>query len=334
MGCFSRSIALIHLHFYNYSFSVCVYIYIYIYECNACTKHGHDKVWRGGRDYVCVCVSVCARLFGRASFSCSSDGLDEGVVWQSGVAIAFCFCFLKAIRQRLASPIKFLLEPPIYWEGLSTKCGNNCFGILSPILLWEVTWISASHNMMLAEIMYLFISTSFKISEHIIAVYIIFGFYQYRLFIRPMQSIYVKGLYVYILQYLRISFAGSLCVYVLAHALPFPQSLPNTPTNYKNVFLQTSSVWKRSCSCLCNLSLHKEREDQTRQNRADIQNHDTDTTLPTHPPLKGEEKPPPTHLLRSPTQNHPPKTNKRQNTRTQTTAAHTLSLKGLKSHPP
>ena len=40
-------------------------------------------------------MSVCARVFGRASFSCSSDGLDEGVVWQSGVAIVFLFLFFE-----------------------------------------------------------------------------------------------------------------------------------------------------------------------------------------------------------------------------------------------
>ena len=65
---------------------------------------------------------------------------------------------------------------PIYWGGGGGVCQQNvetivkCFGILGPILLWEVTWISASHNVMLAEIMYLFFSTSFKISEHILAV--------------------------------------------------------------------------------------------------------------------------------------------------------------------
>ena len=66
---------------------------VYVYECNACTKHGDDTVWRGGRDYVCVCVSACARMFGRASFSCSSErfGRGRGVAKWGGDCFLFLF---------------------------------------------------------------------------------------------------------------------------------------------------------------------------------------------------------------------------------------------------
>ena len=57
-------------------------------------------------------MSVRPREVGGASCACSSDGLDEGVAWQSGVAIAFCSCFFKAIRQGLVSLIEF------YWGAI------------------------------------------------------------------------------------------------------------------------------------------------------------------------------------------------------------------------
>ena len=199
-----------------------------------------------------------------------------------------------------------------------------------------MTWISASHNKMLVEIMYLFISTCFKNIRTYNSCICNFHFLPIQTFFRPIQSIYVKGLYVYILQYFRISFVGSLCVYTyLPMPSPFRSPFQTLQPTIKTCFFQTSSVWKRSCSCLCNLFLHKERE--TRLDRITPTFKITTQTRPSrriHLCRAKRNPHPPTHLLRSPAQNHPPKTNKRQNIRTQAAAAHTLSLKGLKTHPP
>ena len=94
-------------------FGVCVYIYMNVAHARttAMTKYGVAA------EIMCVCVCVCVCLCARACLGGPLVRVPLTVwtrVWcgKVGWRLRFVlFCFSKAIRQGLVSPIKFLLGP-------------------------------------------------------------------------------------------------------------------------------------------------------------------------------------------------------------------------------